>query len=34
LSVGDAIAMFTLPALVGLVIVTEWNQRLLRREPA
>ena len=31
LSVGDAIAIFTLPALIGLVIVTEWNQRLLRR---
>src|SRR5947207_1396091 len=29
-SVGDAIAIFTLPALIGLVIVTEWNQRLLR----
>ena len=31
LSVGDAIAIVTLPALVGLVFVTEWNQRLLRR---
>jgi MFS family permease len=31
LSVGDAIAIITLPALIGLVIVTEWNQRLLRR---
>ena len=31
LSVGDAIAIFTLPALVGLVVVTEWNERLLRR---
>jgi MFS family permease len=34
LSVGDAIAIITLPALIGLVIVTEWNQRLLRREQA
>ena len=34
LSVGDAIAIITLPALIGLVIVTEWNQRLLRREGA
>ena len=31
LSVGDAIAIVTLPAAIGLVIVTEWNQRLLRR---
>jgi MFS family permease len=31
LSVGEAIAIFTLPATVGLVIVTEWNDRLLRR---
>jgi hypothetical protein len=31
LSVGDAIAIFTLPAVVGLVLVSEWNQRLLRR---
>jgi hypothetical protein len=31
LSVGDAIAICTLPALIGLVIVTEWNQRLLGR---
>jgi MFS family permease len=30
LSVGEAIAIFTLPAMVGLVIVTEWNERLLR----
>jgi len=30
LSVGDAIAIFTLPAAIGLVIVTEWNMRLLR----
>jgi MFS family permease len=29
LSVGDAIAICTLPALIGLVIVTEWNQGLL-----
>ena len=34
LSVGDAIAICTLPAAIGLVIVTEWNQRLLRREQA
>ena len=34
LSVGDAIAIFTLPAAIGLVIVTEWNQRLLRRGQA
>jgi MFS family permease len=34
LSVGGAIAIITLPALIGLVIVTEWNQRLLRREQA
>lgn len=31
LSVGDAIAIFTLPAAIGLVIVTELNERLLRR---
>ena len=31
LSVGEAIAIVTLPALIGLVIVTEWNERLLRR---
>jgi predicted MFS family arabinose efflux permease len=30
LSVGDAIAIFTLPAAIGLVIVTEWNRRLIR----
>jgi hypothetical protein len=30
LSVGDAIAIFTLPAAIGLVIVTEWNRRLVR----
>jgi MFS family permease len=29
LSVGAAIAIFTLPAAIGLVIVTEWNLRLL-----
>jgi MFS family permease len=34
LSVGDAIAMLTLPALVGLVIVTEWNERLAVRSSA
>jgi MFS family permease len=31
LSVGDAIAIFTLPAMLGLVVVTEWNERLVRR---
>ena len=31
LSVGEAIAIFTLPATIGLVIVTEWNERLVRR---
>ena len=31
LGVGDAVAIFTLPAMVGLAIVTEWNERLLRR---
>jgi fucose permease len=31
LSVGEAIAIFTLPATIGLVVVTEWNERLLRR---
>jgi fucose permease len=31
LSVGEAIAIFTLPATIGLVIVTEWNDQLLRR---
>lgn len=30
LSVGDAIAIFTLPATVGLIVVTELNGRLLR----
>ena len=30
LSVGESIAIFTLPAAIGLVIVTEWNERLLR----
>jgi hypothetical protein len=34
LSVGNAIAIFTLPALVGLVLVTELNERLLRRSHA
>jgi MFS family permease len=34
LSVGDAIAICTLPALIGLVIVTEWNQRLLSEDRA
>lgn len=32
LSVGDAIAIFTLPAMIGLAVVTEWNERLLRRQ--
>jgi MFS family permease len=31
LTVGDAIAICALPAMVGLAIVTEWNERLLRR---
>lgn len=31
LSVGDAIAIFALPATIGLAIVTEANNRLLRR---
>jgi MFS family permease len=31
LSVGDAMAIFTLPAISGLVLVSEWNQRQLRR---
>jgi MFS family permease len=31
LSVGGAIAAFTLPAMVGLAAVTAWNERLLRR---
>lgn len=31
LSVGAAIAIFTLPAIVGLVVVTECNERLFRR---
>lgn len=30
LSVGGAIAVLTLPALVGLAAVSEWNERLLR----
>jgi MFS family permease len=30
LSVGDAIAIFTLPAVVALVVITEINNRLLR----
>jgi hypothetical protein len=35
LSVGDAIAIFTLPAAIGLVVVTEWNLRLIHaaRQP-
>lgn len=31
LSVGSAIAIFSLPAAFGLAVVTEWNDRLLRR---
>ena len=31
LSVGEAIAGFTLPAMVGLAVVAEANERLLRR---
>ena len=31
LSVGQAVAIYSLPAAVGLVVVTEWNERLLRR---
>lgn len=31
LSVGSAIALSTLPAMIGLVVVTEWNRRLLLR---
>jgi MFS family permease len=31
LSVGDAIAVVTVPAIVGFAIVTEWNEHLLRR---
>jgi MFS family permease len=34
LSVGGAIAIFTLPAMIGLVVVTEWNERLLGRRPS
>jgi MFS family permease len=30
LSVGSAIAIFALPAALGLALVTEWNDRLLR----
>jgi predicted MFS family arabinose efflux permease len=32
LSVGQAVAIYSLPAAVGLVVVTEWNERLLRRK--
>ena len=32
LSVGEAIAVFTLPSMVGLAIVTEWSDRLRRRQ--
>ncbi|MEZ5295407.1 MAG: hypothetical protein R2697_03770 [Ilumatobacteraceae bacterium] len=31
LSVGSAIAIFSLPAVVGLAVVSEWNDRLLRK---
>ena len=34
LSVGDAIAIFTLPSALGLIAVTEYNRRLLLRPPA
>ncbi|WP_370327851.1 MFS transporter [Euzebya sp.] len=34
LSVGQAIAVLTLPALIGLAVVTEANRRLLRRRHA
>jgi MFS family permease len=34
LSVGQAVAIYSLPAAVGLVVVTEWNERLLRRTKA
>lgn len=30
LSVGDAIAIVTIPAIFGFAVVTEWNERLLR----
>ena len=30
MSVGGAMALFTVPAVVGLVVVTELNDRLLR----
>jgi MFS family permease len=32
LSVGQAVAIYSLPAAVGLVVVTEWYERLLRRK--
>jgi MFS family permease len=32
LSVGQAIAIYSLPAATGLVVVTEWNERLLRKQ--
>lgn len=34
LSVGTAIAMFTIPAMIGLATVSEWNTRLLHRNAA
>jgi MFS family permease len=30
LSVGDAIAIVTVPAIIGFAVVTEWNEHLLR----
>lgn len=34
LSVGTAIAVFTLPSMIGLVVVSEWSDRMLRRRAA
>ena len=34
LSVGDAIALLTLPSLVGLAVTSEWTDRLARRRAA
>lgn len=31
LSVGQAMAIYTLPMAIGFAVVTEWNERLLRR---
>ena len=33
-SVGDAVALLTLPALVGLFVISEWNERSRRRQAA